>query len=168
MQTRQTSLPLLASLLLAACASAPEAPPGEVSGPQGALAFQRSLASFDTLETARTRGLLAAQPGDPDAQIRLALLHAQVKGSAGDLGKAQSVLEILLKSNDEAARALHPLARLLAEQLAERQRLENQIERQGAQLKESQRKVQELQEKIERLAEIERSLPSAARPGVRP
>jgi len=168
MQTRQPSLLLLASLLLAACASAPEAPSGDVGGVPGALAFQRSLASMDALETARTRGLLAAQPGNPDARIRLALLLAQTKGNNGDLGRAQSVLEPLLKSTDEAARALHPLARLLAEQLAERQRLESQIERQGLQIKEGQRKVQELQEKIDRLAEIERSLPSAARPGVRP
>jgi len=167
MQTRQLSL-LLVSLLFAACASKPQTPPAELGGAQGALVFQRSLASLDALELARTRGQLAAQPGNPDAQIRLALLLAQVKGNSGDLGRAQGVLETLLKSTDEAARALHPLARMLAEQLTERQRLENLIERQGAQLKESQRKVQELQEKIERLAEIERSLPSATRPGVRP
>lgn len=168
MQARQLSLVFLSSLLFAACASKPQTPPSEVAGAQGALVFQRSLAGLDALELSRTRGLLAAQPGNPDAQIRLALLLAQVKGNSGDLVKAQSVLEALLKSSDEAARVLHPLARLLAEQLNERQRLENQIERQGLQLKESQRKVQELQEKIERLAEIERSLPSAARPGVRP
>lgn len=168
MQIRHSSLTLLLSMLLAACASAPETPSVEVPGVPGALAFQRHLATLDALETARTRGLLAAQPGNPDARIRLALLLAQTKGNNGDLGRAQSVLESLLKSTDEAAGALHPLARLLAEQLAERQRLENQLERQGAQLRESQRKVQELQEKIDRLAEIERSLPSATRPGVRP
>lgn len=163
MPVRQLCFLSLISLMLGACAVTPPA-----GGTQGALAFQRTLAGLDSLELARTRGQLAAQPGNADAQIRLALLLAQSKTGNGDLAKAQALLENLLKANDAAAQALHPLARLLAEHLAERQRLESQIERQGVQLKDSQRKVQELQEKIDRLAEIERSLPSAARPGVRP
>lgn len=46
---------------------------------------------------------------------------------------------------------------------AEQRRQEQLIERQARQLRECQRKVQELQEKLDRLADIERSLP--VRPG---
>jgi len=64
---------------------------------------------------------------------------------------------------------LQPLARLLAEQLQERQRLENtaerltqQLERAGQQLKDSQKQGEQLQEKLDALTEIERTL--SARP----
>lgn len=61
--------------------------------------------------------------------------------------------------------------RSLAEHVAEQQRQEQLIERQARQLKECQRKVQELQEKLDRLADIERSLPvrpHAVTPGEKP
>lgn len=166
MQFRLLSLSMFAGALLIGCAHQPETSSPDLGGLAGLLAFQRTLPGLDGPELAKLRNQLTSQSTTPEAQMRLALLHAQTKG--GDVARAQTLLDSLLKSNSSEARSLQPMARLLAEQLAERQRLESQLERQGVLLKESQRKVQELQEKIDRLAEIERSLPSTNRAGARP
>ncbi len=166
MQFRRLSLSMLAGALLIGCAHQPETSSSDLGGLAGILAFQRTLPGLDGPELAKLRNQLTSQSTTPEAQMRLALLHAQTKG--GDVARAQTLLDSLLKSNSSEARSLQPMARLLADQLAERQRLESQLERQGVLLKESQRKVQELQEKIDRLAEIERSLPSTNRAGARP
>ena len=52
----------------------------------------------------------------------------------------------------------HPLARQVADNYQERLKLESQLDRQGQQLKESQRKASELQDKLDSLADIERTL----------
>jgi hypothetical protein len=52
---------------------------------------------------------------------------------------------------------------VLADNYGERQKLEVQADKQGQQLKESQRKALELQEKIDGLTEIERTLPQRPR-----
>ena len=80
-----------------------------------------------------------------------------------DLARALTLLEAVLKSTDTGAVGLHPLVRLLADNYGERQKLEGQLEKQGQQLKDSQRKVSELQEKIDDLADIERTLPQRPR-----
>ena len=85
-----------------------------------------------------------------------------------DLGKALSLLDSVLKSSEPAAIAFHPLAREIADNYLERTKLEAQLEKQGLQLKESQRKATELQEKLDSLADIERTLtprPPALRSG---
>lgn len=84
-----------------------------------------------------------------------------------DLGKAQALLDVILKSADPAAIGLQPLARLIADNYAERIKLDSQLEKQGGQLKDSLRKAAELQEKLDGLADIERTLtprPRAVRP----
>jgi hypothetical protein len=113
------------------------------------------------------RNRLAAISADPEAQLRLALLLAQPRAGNGDLARALTLAEAVVKSTHPSAPAVRPLAALLAEQLLERQRLEQQVERQSAQLRDSQRRVGELQEKLERLANIERSLPGRPLPAGR-
>lgn len=108
--------------------------------------------------------MLAAQPATPNIQIRQAMLLGHPR-SGLDSGRALALLEGLLKSTDPAAVELQPLARLLADQYAERLRLDSQLDRQGGQLKESQRKAQELQEKLDSLADIERTLTPPPRSG---
>ncbi|MBS4017404.1 MAG: hypothetical protein KGZ68_04115 [Dechloromonas sp.] len=110
---------------------------------------------------------MAAISADPEAQLRLALLLAQPRAGNGDLARALTLAEAVVKSTHPSAPAVRPLAALLAEQLLERQRLEQQVERQSAQLRDSQRRVGELQEKLERLANIERSLPGRPLPAGR-
>ena len=75
-----------------------------------------------------------------------------------DLNKALGLLDAVLKSNDPAAVPFHPLARQIADNYLERLKLEGQLDKQGQQLKESQRKVAELQDKLDSLADIERTL----------
>ena len=82
-----------------------------------------------------------------------------------DLARGHGMLEGVLKSTEPAAQTFHPLARQLADNYGERIKLEIQLERQGQQLKESQRKSAELQDKLDSLANIEKSLIPRPRPG---
>lgn len=127
-----------------------------------ALLYRQSISLKPAPEVVRERNRLTPAASTPAAQLRLALLLAQPR--TGDLAKAMLLVESLLKSTEPAATALHPLAALLAEQLAERLRLEANGERLAGQLKENQRRVGELQEKLERLTNIERSLPGRPLP----
>lgn len=133
------------------------------------LAYYQLLSRMTPAELNRERMVLAALPQNPNTQLRTAMLFGVPRGPL-DLAKATQQLDLVLKSTDPAATALHPLARLLADNYGERQKAEGerqkaegQLDRQGQQLKDSQRKVVELQEKIEGLADIERSLPARPR-----
>ena len=155
-------LSLMFLLLLQGACSSPSAklePPPSIGGVAEALAYRQALVRMSASDLAREQVIQARSGTDPDAQMRLALLLTQPRHGASDPGRALSLLEAILKNNTPEALALHPLARLLAEQLQERLRQEAAQERLNGQLRESQRRVQELQEKIDRLAEIERSLP---------
>ena len=153
----------------AVVAAAPSAPPvtSDDAGPLPALAYYQMLQRMTPAQINRERQVLAALPPTPNNQVRTAMVLGHPRGQQ-DLTKALALLEGVLKSADPAAPGLHPLARLLADNYAERQKLETQFEKQGQQLKDSQRKAVELQEKIDSLAEIERTLPQrprATRPG---
>ena len=100
----------------------------------------------------------------PDDQLRLALALAQTR-QLYDLVRAQELLQRVLANSGEPARQLHPLARLLAARFAEQRRVEDQLDRQGQQLREAQRRLEQTNDKLEALKEIERSL---ARPGALP
>lgn len=136
---------------------------GEDQSPAATLAYYQMLQRMNGAEIQRERMVLSALAPSPASQLRMAMVLGHPRGP-GELTRAQGLLEGVLKSSDAAATALHPLARLLADQYAERQRLENQSERQAQQLKESQRKGAELQEKLDNLTEIERSLSRKAKP----
>ena len=173
--TAATRIPIAALLmLLAGCAATPPtatpsavmpATPAAVSDDAGALpalAYYQMLQRMTPAQINRERLVLAALPSTPNTQVRTAMVLGHPRGQQ-DLTKALALLEGVLKSTDPAALGLHPLARLLADNFAERQKLETQLEKQGQQLKESQRKAVELQEKIDSLAEIERTLPQRPR-----
>lgn len=156
-------------LALAGCATAVAVPPrADGHGPEAALNYYQALTRMSNAELARERTALAALPGSAYTQVRTAMLLGLTRGPH-DLGRAIVLLESVLKANDAAALALHPLARLLAENYTERQKLDAQGERLSAQAQDSQRRANELQEKIDRLTEIERTLPlrsnKAAPPG---
>ncbi len=166
---------LLAMLaLLAGCASelpvaASQAPASvtpvvaaEEAGLLSALAYYQMLQRMTAAQVNRERTLLAAVPTSPNSQLRTAMLLGHARTQA-DLTKALSLLDAILKSNDSAAASLHPLVRLLADSYGERLRLDAQLEKQGQQLRESQRKAAELQEKLDELAAIERTLPQRPR-----
>lgn len=100
------------------------------------------------------------QPAD-DLQLALALAHTR---TAGDLTRAQGLLQKVLGDNRENARGLHPLAGLLAARYAEQRRLEELNDRQAQQLREQQRRIDQLTERLEAVRAVERSL--APRPPV--
>jgi hypothetical protein len=160
-------------VLLAGCAATPPpstpsavpAAPAAVNddaSPLPALAYYQMLQRMTPAQIGRERLVLAALPQTPNTQVRTAMVLGHPRGQQ-DLTKALALLEGVLKSTDPAALGLHPLARLLADNYVERQKLESQLEKQGQQLKDSQRKAVELQEKIDSLAEIERTLPQRPR-----
>jgi hypothetical protein len=161
-------------MLFAGCAVAPAAVPpsapaagppaaaGDDAGPLSALAYYQTLQRMTPAQIAREGKALAALPATPNTQVRTAMVLGHPRGQP-DLARALTLLEAVLKSTDPGAVGLHPLARLLADNYGERQKLEGQLEKQGQQLKDSQRKVIELQEKIDDLADIERTLPQRPR-----
>jgi hypothetical protein len=135
--------------------------PGD-DGQASALAYYQSLQRMSAAQLGRERAMLAAVPSSPGIQLRMAMLLGNPRGQP-DLAKALSLLDAVLKSSDPVAVGLQPLARLLADNFGERQKLEVQLDKQGQQLKDSQRKAAELQEKIDSLADIERTLPQRPR-----
>lgn len=166
-------LPVLLASLMFGCAIIPpeehSPAPVEVPGVLAALAFYQSLQRMPTAEMTRERTVLASQSNGPANQLRLAMVLGHPRGPL-DLNRALILLDSILKSSDSAAQSLQPLARALADNYNERLRLDGQLDRQGMQLKESQRKVEEnqrkaleLQEKLNSLADIERSLAPRAR-----
>lgn len=133
---------------------------------QEALAWHQSLRGMGASELARERAAQGGAGATPLAQMRQAMLLSHPQGSY-NLSRAITLLEAVATSDKADAVALRPLARLLAEQLQERQRLENtaerltqQLERAGQQLRDSQKQGEQLQEKLDALTEIERTLPA--------
>lgn len=168
---RSALLPWLAAfaLALSACTTPPmkKAAHKDETTPEAALVYYHGLSRMTPAELGRERMVLTAVPQTPYTQVRMAMLlgHPRVQQ---DLGKALALLDSVLKSSDPAAMPFHPLARVVADNYQERSKLDGQLEKQGQQLKDSQRKATELQEKLDSLADIERTLtprPSAVRPG---
>lgn len=91
--------------------------------------------------------------------MQLAIALAQTRAAANTV-RAQALLQRVLGRDEPEARALHPLARLIAPQLAEARRADEQIERQAQQLRDAQRRIDVLNERLEAVRAIERSLPS--------
>lgn len=111
-----------------------------------------------TQEIARFADLSA-----PEDQLRLALALVQTR-QLYDLVRAQDLLQRVLAGNGSRAQQLHPLARLLAARFAEQRRVEDQLDRQGQQLRDAQRRLEQTNDKLEALKEIERSLSRAGAP----
>lgn len=133
---------------------------------RNALAYHETIRGLNTAELARERSALSGAGNAPLAQMKQAMLLSHPQGN-NNLQRAQSLLEAINGSEKADAVALQPLARLLAEQLQERVRLENtaerltqQLERTGQQLKDAQKQSDQLQEKLDALTEIERTLPA--------
>lgn len=156
---------LFLALAIAGCTTAPVVKkPVRVdeTTPEAALTYNHGLSKMTAAELGRERMVLNAVPQTPYTQVRMAMLlgHPRVQQ---DLGKALALLDSVLKSSDSAAVPFHPLARLLSDNYIERARLESQLDKQGQQMKDSQRKATELQEKLDSLADIERTLTPRSR-----
>jgi len=159
-------LPLLLSLLLAACAApAPEAPTSTVKlvttvgGMDDLLAYHQSLRRLSPQELGRELQALNARHG---GGAMLAMQKAMVLGlthDAGDLTKAQAQLGSVVSATDSDAAALKPLAQLLVSNYAEMRRLNDNADKASQQARDNQRRLDQLSEKLEALKNIERTLP---------
>lgn len=155
-------LALSAALILLAGCAAPLPDPEPDPAPDAAAAPRA------------TQGAEAV-PGADAAQRKLQrALHA-LQQRPPNLARARNQLDSLLATRDEDARPLHPYARVLIDQINERQRLglqnerlAQQLERHALELKESQLRNDELQRKLDALAEIERSLSPRSGPAPGP
>lgn len=147
----------------------PTARPTMTSPGSRALAWYERLRRAGPGELAQQRKELTDGAGGAESRFKLALLalHPQTT----NLPRARNLLEDLADAPGAEADALRPLVRLLLDQLAERQRQEQngqrltqQLERQTQQLRDALQLNAELQGKLDALAEIERSLTPPAPP----
>jgi hypothetical protein len=165
--------PAPAPVLLPPPAPSPPPPPAAPPPPDPAaladaaarrlLSFHERLRELSPAELAREQARLTESPTDPAQTLELALLLGSSRNN-GDLPRALQLLEPLARPG--AAAPWQPLARLLQARLAEQRRLEEQLERQGAQVREQQRRIDQLGNQLEALKAIERSL--TARPPAAP
>jgi hypothetical protein len=142
-------------------APAPSPPPRESSTTSPVVLAlvhadrMRGLASGDlSQEVAR----LSAEQPTPLLQVELAMALMQTR-AALDAIRAGQLLQRVLGQDSAEARSLHPLCRLLAAQLAELKRLEDQSERQAQQLRDAQRRSEQLSERLDAIRAIERVRP---------
>jgi hypothetical protein len=96
-------------------------------------------------------------PGEsPTAQMQTALILAQTRVPA-DLARAVGLMQRVAANTSAEAKPLHPLARVLAARYLEQRRVEDDRDRQAAQLRDAQRRIDQLNDRIEALRAIERS-----------
>jgi hypothetical protein len=130
------------------------------------LAARHVLATEDRFSALNTADLTAeaSRAADPasiesqmDQAIALSMTH-----NAGDLARAQTLLDQVLHNNAPQADPWRSLARLLAYRLGEQKRAEDAAERNAQQLRDAQRdnqrKLDDVNSKLEALKAIERSL----------
>lgn len=135
----------------------PSVEPADASGRQ-LLAWMDALRPMapDALAAEIAR-LGEGGTGTPAQAMHLALALGQSR-NAGDAARAYGLLDQIIRSTAPDAAPWQGWARLLAPRFQEQRRLEEQVERQAAQLRDGQRQRDQLNEKIEALRAIERSL----------
>lgn len=107
--------------------------------------------------------------GDPgnvplrQMQLALALTHTH---QPVDTARALGLVQRVIGHPEAESVPLKPLARLLAARLMDQRRLEEAVDRQAQQLRDSQRRIEQLNERLEAMRAIERSL--NARPSATP
>lgn len=96
-------------------------------------------------------------PGDsPTMQMQLALALAQTRVPA-DLARATGLMQRVAANPVAEAQPLQPLARALASRYLEQRRVEDDRDRQSAQVRDAQRRIDQLNDRMEALRAIERS-----------
>ncbi len=121
-----------------------------------------------SLNPAELQAHIAAlgDPGnDPARQMQLALALAHTH-QPPDTARALGLLQRVIQHPAPESAELKPLARVLASRLMDQRRLEDTVERQAQQLRESARRIEQLNERLEAMRAIERSLmPRPPAPG---
>jgi DNA repair ATPase RecN len=108
-----------------------------------------------------------AEDATPETPLLLATALAQTR-QAVDTARALGLVQRVLGNTSPAAQPLHPLARLLEARLLQQRRLEDQLDRQTQQLRDTQRRNDQLSERLEAVRAIERSLSTRPAPAASP
>ena len=116
------------------------------------LTYGDRIRGLPPAELAQEIQRLGDSPNTTTRALQLAMALTQQRNPA-NAARVQALLQRVLAQQDAESQALHPLARLLAEQ-------RDQAERQGQQLREAQRRIEQLNERLEAVRAIERSLPA--------
>ncbi|MEO8653191.1 MAG: hypothetical protein ABI409_03610 [Ramlibacter sp.] len=148
----------------AAVPARPAEPAAQAAVVDTVLGFADRVRGMPSAELAQEINRLGDGSDSAVRSMQLAIALAQSKVPANTV-RAQALLQRVLGQNEPDARALHPLARLIAPQLAESRRADEQIERQAQQLRDAQRRIDVLNERLEAVRTIERSLPSVPASG---
>lgn len=164
---------LLAALCVAGCAAPVPVPvreivmvpmpvasePAPIPPPPASkivLDYAAQLAAMPPSELPREIGRLGDAADSQVRQMQLALALVMT-GLPSDLVRAQALVSRVAE-NPNADASLRPLARLLASQYGNQRRAEELIERQGQQLRDTQRRVDQLNDRLEAMRAVERSL----------
>jgi len=130
------------------------------------VTYQERLRTLPQQDIARELARIGDPGGNPAATLELALLVGQTRNSA-DTVRALNLLDGVLRSTAPDVVPWQPIARVLAVRYAEQRRVEELLERQKAELRDSQRRIEQLNAQLEALKAIERSLtnrPAGAAP----
>ncbi|QHE87756.1 hypothetical protein [Hydrogenophaga sp. BPS33] len=164
--TKPTVTPLQAS---------PAAPPVVLNAetPSAPDLVSALLSYADRLQALSPSDLAAeiVVQGDPGTvplrqmQLALALTHLR---QPAETARALGLLQRVIGHTGPESLPLKPLARVLANRLMDQRKLEENVDRQAQQLRESQRRIDQLNERLEAMRAIERSLttrpPATPRP----
>jgi len=125
------------------------------------LEIQHHARLMNSGELVKAIADLNLQPTRPGAQVEKAIFYANLH-SAGDLQRAQNLLDQILKSTDSEAERYKPMAAVLTMMYADMMRLDENIDKLTQQARDNQKHVDQLAEKLEALKNIERNLPARA------
>jgi hypothetical protein len=139
--------------------AAPSTQPASLvtQGPMAAmLAYAEKVRGMSSNELSGELARLG-DPGDSvTLQMQVALALSQTRAPV-DLARALGLLQRVSANPSSEAKALQPLARTLASRYMEQRRVEDDRDRQVAQLRDAQRRIDQLNERMEALRAIERS-----------
>lgn len=155
---------LIALALLGSACSAMPAADDDHNAVGHVLAYADRVRLLAPTELAAEIAGLGDGGDSPYLQLQLALALVQTHQPV-DTARALGLAQRVASSTQPQAAPLQPLARLLAARLMEQRRLEDQSDRQGQQIREAQRRIDQLNERLEAMRAIERSLtPRTPRP----
>lgn len=123
------------------------------------------LRSFPPAELLSHIATMGDPGNNPVRQMQLALALSYTN-QPPDTARALGLLQRVINHTAPESAALKPLARLLAAKLMNQRRLEDTVDRQAQQLRDSARRIEQLNERLEAMRAIERSLlPRPPAPG---
>ncbi|PKO67744.1 MAG: hypothetical protein CVU22_11085 [Betaproteobacteria bacterium HGW-Betaproteobacteria-16] len=135
------------------------------------LEHAERLRSFTPAELQAHIATLGDPGSNPVRQMQLALALSYTH-QPPDTARALGLLQRVINHPSPESATLKPLARLLAAKLMDQRRLEDAVDRQSQQLRDSARRIEQLNERLEAMRAIERSLiprpPPPASNGNRP